>query len=148
MAKLVKVNGFEIKVSKKDIHSHIKSEDTFNQTHANYRTALNTVLLVDLIYLALYELQTITIAKEWVGTNEFDFFDDDVVNRDFTCAWFNFWLRCFNKDFLNACKIQIGFLNHKLNKEIEFHECETSYAACLFYLKEQVKYDYQRLKEV
>lgn len=129
------------------IHSHIKSEYTFNQTHANYRTALKTVLLVDLIYLALYELETITIASEWVGTNEFDLMPDDLEKRDFTVVWFNFWLRCFIKDFLKVCKIQIGLLNHKLNKEIKQNECVTSYAEYLFYLKNKAKQDYYRLKE-
>ena len=123
-----------------------KANEKAQNIHNTYRDTQKKIVLLDLIYLALYELQTITIAREWVGTNEFDFFDDDVASHDFTCAWFNFWLRCFNKDFLNACKIRIGILNHKLNKEIEFHECETSYAAYLFYLKEQVKYDYKRLR--
>lgn len=121
-------------------------EQTAQNTHNTYRDTQSKIVLLDLIYLALYELQTITIAREWVGTNEFDFFDDDVVSHDFTCAWFNFWLRCFNKDFLNACKIQVGFLNHKLNKEIERNECVTSYAEYLFYLQKQVKDAYKRLR--
>lgn len=129
-------------------HSIIISGYTFNQTHANYRTALNTVILLDLIYLALYELETITIASEWVGTNEFDLMPDDLEKRDFTVVWFNFWLRCFIKDFLKVCKIQIGLLNHKLNKEIKQNECVTSYAEYLFYLKNKVKQDYYRIKGV
>lgn len=129
-----------------DILSIVKN-NTFESTHIAYRATLKQVLLLDLIYLALYELQTIDIARKWVGTNEFDLFDKDVEKHDFTCVWFNFWLRCFIKDFLNVCKIQIGLLNRKLNKEIKQNECVTSYAEYLFYLKNKVKQDYYRLKE-
>lgn len=122
-------------------------QETAQETHNRYRNAQKKIVLVDLIYLALYELETITIASEWVGTNEFDLMPDDLEKRDYTVVWFNFWLRCFIKDFLNVCKIQIGLLNRKLNKEIEQNECVTSYAEYLFYLKNKVKQDYYRLKE-
>lgn len=130
----------------KDIETN--KQETAQETHNTYRNTQKKIVLVDLIYLALYELETITIASEWVGTNEFDLMPDDLEKRDFTVVWFNFWLRCFIKDFLKVCKIQIGLLNHKLNKEIKQNECVTSYAEYLFYLKNKVKQDYQSLKEV
>lgn len=131
----------------KDIHDKdYWHTQTTQETHNTYRNTQKKIVLVDLIYLALHELEAITNATKWIG-NEF-YLMPDLEKSNFAFAWRNFWFRCFIKDFLNGCKVQVGFLNHKLNREIKQNECVTSYAEYLFYLKNKVKQDYQSLKEV
>ena len=123
-----------------------REQNTVESTHIEYKATLKQVILLDLIYLALHQLDVITTAKTWLG-NEFYLIPDDLEKRNFVFVWRNFWYRCFIKDFLKVCKIKIGLLNHKLNKEIEQNECVTCYAEDLLYIKDLIKQDFQRLKE-